>query len=97
MSNNYNKGTTELCVKAVIDYINADTTDKACISLIPKIQKLYKLPNSTVKPMDANNLVKRHFNATLRRSGLRRIRFHDLRHTYATLSIDRGNIIISRS
>jgi integrase len=42
------------------------------------------------KPYDANNLVKRDFTRALRRAGLRRIRFHDLRHTYAALLIAAG-------
>ena len=40
--------------------------------------------------MDANNLVKRKFHAALRRAGLRKIRFHDLRHTYASVLIAQG-------
>ena len=40
--------------------------------------------------MNAENLVKRHYYPALRRAGLRRIRFHDLRHTYAALLTDQG-------
>ena len=47
-------------------------------------------PNEAGKPIDANNLVKRDFEPTMRRAGIREIRFHDLRHTYASLLIDRG-------
>ena len=36
------------------------------------------------------NLVHREFMPALRRAGLRRIRFHDLRHTYASLLISQG-------
>jgi integrase len=37
------------------------------------------------------------FRPTLARAGIRRIRFHDLRHTYATLLINQGaNIKYSR-
>lgn len=36
------------------------------------------------------NLVWRSFHRTLRRAGLRRIRFHDLRHTLAALLIAPG-------
>ena len=41
-------------------------------------------------PYDPNNLVKRDFARTLRRAGLPKIRFHDLRHTYAALLIAAG-------
>lgn len=41
-------------------------------------------------PMDAPNMVKREFLPALSRAGLRRIRFHDLRHTYTTLLIAQG-------
>jgi len=47
-------------------------------------------PNKSGKPYDARNLVNREFNPALRRAGLRTIRFHDLRHTYASLLIERG-------
>ncbi|MFC1890868.1 tyrosine-type recombinase/integrase [Thermodesulfobacteriota bacterium] len=47
-------------------------------------------PNEAGKPMDANGLFKREFKTTLRRAKLRDIRFHDLRHTFASLLIDQG-------
>lgn len=47
-------------------------------------------PNEAGKPIDANNLIKRDFDPTLRRAGIRGIHFHCLRHTYASLLIDRG-------
>ncbi len=47
-------------------------------------------PNREGNIMHAENMVKRHFLPALRRSGLRRIRFHDLRHTYASLLIAQG-------
>lgn len=39
-------------------------------------------PSDAGTALDKNNLVQRHFEP-----GLRRIRFHDLRHTYASLLI----------
>ena len=36
-------------------------------------------------PLDAQNAVNRHFKPLLRCAGLLNIRFHDLRHTCATL------------
>ena len=47
-------------------------------------------PNEAGKPIDANNLVKRSFEGALRRAGVRKIRFHDLRHSYASLMIFQG-------
>ena len=40
-------------------------------------------------PLDTRNLV-RHFHATLQRAGLPRKRFHDLRHTAASLLLAMG-------
>lgn len=45
------------------------------------------------KPLDADNLVKREFHPALERAGIRRIRFHDLRHTFASLLIANGEDI----
>jgi integrase len=42
-------------------------------------------PNSIGKPMDGVHLLRREFLPLLQRAGLARIRFHDLRHTAATL------------
>lgn len=44
-------------------------------------------PNRDGKPMDYHNITTRVLNKALDRAGLRRIRFHDLRHTYAALCI----------
>jgi integrase len=44
----------------------------------------------TGAPLDPANLVKRGFEPTLRSAGLRKIRFHDLRHTYASIMINEG-------
>ena len=47
-------------------------------------------PNQAGGPIDHNNLVNRHFNPALKVAGLPKIRFHDLRHTYASLLIEQG-------
>jgi integrase len=47
-------------------------------------------PNTLGGPMDYTNLVPRHFKPLLRRAGLPDIRFHDLRHTCATLLLTKG-------
>jgi integrase len=41
-------------------------------------------------PLDAQNIVNRHFKPLLRRAGLPEIRWHDLRHTCATLLLSQG-------
>jgi integrase len=41
-------------------------------------------------PMDGDNLVKRSFKPLMVRARLPLIRFHDLRHTFATLLLARG-------
>jgi integrase len=47
--------------------------------------------------IDINNLRKRVFYKCLEKAGLRRIRVHDLRHTYATLRINKGDNILDVS
>ncbi len=42
------------------------------------------------QPLHRSTLYKQGFLPALRRTGLPRIRFHDLRHTYASLLIDQG-------
>jgi integrase len=46
--------------------------------------------NSDGGPLDMQNLKNRHFNKCLEAAKLRRIRFHDLRHTFASLLIGNG-------
>jgi integrase len=41
-------------------------------------------------PLDAQKIVNRHVKPLLKRAGLPDIRWHDLRHTYATLLLSRG-------
>lgn len=41
--------------------------------------------NTVGNPLDPDNMVKREFFPALVRAGLRKVRFHDLRHSYASL------------
>lgn len=47
-------------------------------------------PNSVGRPVEAGNMLHRSFGPLLDRAGLPRIRFHDLRHSAATLLMSRG-------
>ncbi|MBN1227549.1 MAG: site-specific integrase [Deltaproteobacteria bacterium] len=50
-------------------------------------------PNEAGNPMDHNNLIKRHYEPALKAAKLPNMRFHDLRHTYASLLINQGENI----
>jgi hypothetical protein len=50
---NHPKKRIDLCKNAIVDFINADSTDEACLSLIPKIQIEYKF--STNFTINAHN------------------------------------------
>ena len=45
-------------------------------------------PNENGKPLSALNMFNRKFIPTLKKARLKKIRFHDLRHTYASIQID---------
>jgi integrase len=49
---------------------------------------VFPTPEGT--PMDPSNLRERVFAPTLKRAGLRKVRIHDLRHTFASLLINQG-------
>lgn len=59
----------------------------------PKGSHDLTFPNTTGGPESASNLLTRGFFPALRRAGLPKIRFHDLRHTYASLSLANGENI----
>ncbi len=50
-------------------------------------------PNETGNPLDQSNMLKSCFYPCLKKAGIERIRFHDLRHTYASLLIEQGENI----
>ena len=50
-------------------------------------------PNGAGQPINHNNLVNRYYRPALKAAKLPIIRFHDLRHTYASLLIEQGENI----
>jgi integrase len=50
-------------------------------------------PNEAGQAINHNNMVNRHFEPALKKAGLPKIRFHDLRHTFASLLIEQGENI----
>jgi integrase len=50
----------------------------------------YVFPSQRGTPLDGDGMVRRHLKPTLRRAGLPDMRFHDLRHCYASLLIAQG-------
>jgi len=50
-------------------------------------------PNEAGQPINHKNMVKRYFSPALCSAGIGKIRFHDLRHTYASLMIEQGENI----
>lgn len=56
----------------------------------PKSDINLVFPNETGKPMNYSNMMNRHFKPGLKAAKLPEIRFHDLRHTYASLLIEQG-------
>jgi integrase len=50
-------------------------------------------PNGAGKPMNYSNMVRRHFQPALEAAGLPRVKFHSLRHSYASIQLAAGQPI----
>jgi integrase len=59
----------------------------------PKSELDLVFPNRASQPINQANMLNRHFFPALKAAKIPRIRFHDLRHTYASLLIDQGENI----
>ena len=57
---------------------------------VSRESKAWSFPTPSGKPLDPHNLRQRSFFPLLDRAGLPRIRFHDLRHSCATLLLGEG-------
>ena len=60
----------------------------------PKGQYDLVFPNLDGKPISSINMRQRDFYPALRRAGLRKIRFHDLRHTFASILLANGEDVV---
>lgn len=60
----------------------------------PKGEHDLVFPNGAGNPESHANLLQRGFYPALRRAGLRKIRFHDLRHTFASLLLSNGEDVV---
>jgi integrase len=47
-------------------------------------------PNEVGRPVEPSNLLRRSYARLLKRADVPKVRFHDLRHTYATLALRDG-------
>ena len=50
-------------------------------------------PNKAGQPINQTNMVNRHFEPALKKAGLPKIRFHDLRHSFVSLLIEQSENI----
>lgn len=60
----------------------------------PKGELDLMFPNGAGNPETHANVLQRGFYPALRRAGLRKIRFHDLRHTFASLLLANGEDVV---
>jgi integrase len=60
----------------------------------PKSELDLVFPNESGRPLSHSNLLSRGLYPALRRAGLRRVRFHDLRHSYASMMLASGADVV---
>ena len=61
---------------------------------LPQDENGLVFPNSNGEPLNHGNILRRIFSPALKRAGLPRIRFHDLRHFFASLLLKQGEGIV---
>jgi integrase len=72
-------------IESLVDMLSEQYERHGC----PNPEELV-FPSRAGTPKDCRNLVQQEFEPLLLRAGLRRVRFHDLRHTFASLMVEGG-------
>jgi integrase len=80
---------SELAVTALVDHRERQAAEREQQG-VSRESKAWSFPTLSGKPLDPHNLRQRSFFPLLDRAGLPRIRFHDLRHSCATLLLGEG-------
>ena len=86
LSKELRRGLLELRDKRILDAVTHGDFDE---SRQPRISKLV-FPSETGGPLNGSNVFNRDFLPTLEAAGIRRVTFHALRHTFASLLIQQG-------
>jgi integrase len=79
----------ELTATALIDHRDRQAAERERQGILWEEHGLV-FPNTVGRPLDPHNLRSRSFFPLLARAGLPRLRFHDLRHSCATLLLSEG-------
>lgn len=79
-----------MLIRSALDVLRAHRLRQEAEAAAPRHWNMWDeqdlvFPNTVGRPMTAQNLLRRSFRPALERAGLPPIRFHDLRHTVATL------------
>jgi len=77
-------------LRHVLLQLRDERLDKAFAEGKSDISDELVFPSEAGTPIEMNNFSERVFKPLLSRAGLRRIRFHDLRHSYGSLLIQAG-------
>ncbi len=81
---------SQAAITALRQHRERQTNERIAAGMLWDARHDLVFPNTLGRPLHPTHLLKRDFHPLLRRAGLPAIRFHDLRHTAATLLLRRG-------